>query len=474
MSTSLAEQLRRLQTPQSSQFIDTKKRDSILFTAKEAATKSRETIYEIGLSGLQELIELSSSFGEFETTLFDYTSKEVQRAVENKEVNALLNKNIKRFMFHLSPYFLLPSTHKCLEWLIRRFNINLYNKEELLTLILPYHQTNMFVRCVQIMKFDDPLDKWIFLSDVKKSSTPLSKYAIWNYGASNPSFMEYVGKFTYEAIKEFGQRAGNLQTMISFYFTTVVGVLEQTSVINENHILNVVKYLGKTFKSSVIDYTAAGYMITAHLLSKTKLIVKLLHSLMDQIVMNVNPPLAQNVILLLVVMFQTQSNELEVTNTTLEKLMEYRWTLKMINQIQGDEKIVIDFLKALVRALLKKIQQKDEKHEESKEFCENLFNQLHLTDEDAGIVIRTVLESYIQEQKAPSENFSSDTDIISLDSDDEAIPFKSQDITLWYSGVLKMLERRYPMAFDLVVKDVMTSNPRKKRNCLKNVLGKFI
>lgn len=30
------------------------------------------------------------------------------------------------------------------------------------------------------------------------------------------------------------------------------------------------------------------------------------------------------------------------------------------------------------------------------------------------------------------------------------------------------------MAFDLVVKDVMTSNPRKKRNCLKNVLGKLI
>lgn len=36
-----------------------------------------------------------------------------------------------------------------------------------------------------------------------------------------------------------------------------------------------------------------------------------------------------------------------------------------------------------------------------------------------------------------------------------------------------MLERRYPMAFDLVVKNVMTSNPQKrKRNGLKNVLGK--
>lgn len=391
MSTSLAEQLRRLQTPQSSQFVDTKKRDSILFSAKEAATKSRETIFEIGLSGLQELIEINSSFSEFESTLFDATSKEVQRAVETKEVNELLNKNIKRFMFHLSPYFLIPSSHKCLEWLIRRFNVNLYNKAELLMLILPYHQTNIFVRCVQAMKFDDPLDKWSFLETVKKTSTPLSKYAIWNYASSNPSFLEFVGKFTYEAMKDLGTRAGTLQTMISFYFTTIVGTLEQVPVVNENHILSVVKYLGKTFKSNIADYTAAGYMITAHLLSKTKLILKLLNSLMEQVVKDVHPQLSQNALLLLVVMFQTQSSELKVTNATLLKLMEYRWTLKLLNQIQTDGKIITDFLKALVRSLLNKIQEKDEQHKETKDFCELLLNEIDLNEEDAGIIIRYVL-----------------------------------------------------------------------------------
>lgn len=116
MATSLAEQLQKLKTPQSSQFVDSKKRDSILFTVKEAAAKSRETIFEIGISGLQELIELNPVFEEFEATLFELTAKDVQRAVESKEVNALLDKNIKRFMFHLSPYFMIPASHKCLEW----------------------------------------------------------------------------------------------------------------------------------------------------------------------------------------------------------------------------------------------------------------------------------------------------------------------------------------------------------------------
>lgn len=69
-----------------------------------------------------------------------------------------------------------------------------------------------------------------------------------------------------------------------------------------------------------------------------------------------------------------------------------------------------------------------------------------------------------------------DEEIISLDSDDDDddnIPLKSQEVTLWYSAFLKNLERRYPVAFDQVVKDVMSRTPGRKRNGLKNVLGEF-
>jgi hypothetical protein len=94
---------------------------------------------------------------------------------------------------------------------------------------------------------------------------------------------------------------------------------------------------------------------------------------------------------------------------------------------------------------------------------------------------RSILDSYIQapdevvpepEVKSPAED---EEEVISLDSDDEGdnIPLKSQDITLWYSAFLKSLERRYPTAFDQVVKDVMSRMPGRKRNGLKNVLGEF-
>lgn len=361
-----------------------------MFTPKEAATKSKETIYEIGISGLQELIELNPAFEEFQSTLFDFTAKDVQRAVETKEVNALLNKNIQRFMYQLSPYFMIPASHKCLEWLIRRFNINLYNVEELLSLILPYHQTNMFVRCIQAMKFEDESSKWFFLSEVKKSSAPLSKYALWNHGYSQPSFLGYVGKITHEAIKELGHvKAGNLQTMFAFYCTTIIGALEQALSISDNHILFIAKYLVKAYKSEVLDFCAAGYMITAQLLMKAKLGVRLLDELMDKITSVVQPSMQQNVLLLLSLMFQSQNDDLKVTDTTLKNIMAFRWLPQAIAAMKRDgNKPFIAFYRALICKLLEKISDKDEDFERFKQYCESIVNEVAMSNDDAEVIIR--------------------------------------------------------------------------------------
>lgn len=331
---------------------------------------------------------MNPAFVDFQSTLFDFTAKDVQRAVETKEVNTLLDKNIKRFLFHLSPYFMIPASHKCLEWLIRRFNINLYNKDEFLMLILPYHQTNMFVRCIQTMKFDDPTNRWDFLADVKKSSTPLSKTALWNHGATQPSFLGFIGKFTYDAIKELGNKAGSLQTMLAFYCTTLVGAMEQAPAINDNHILHIVKYLIKAFKSSVVDFTAGGYMVTAQLLVKANLGTPLLNELMDKITSSVQQALSQNVILLLCLMFQSQTGELKITDKTLENMMVFMWLPSALEQMRNEGKSYIAFYRALVCKLLDKIGEKNGDFVFYKEYCERLMGEVVLDNEDAQMIIR--------------------------------------------------------------------------------------
>lgn len=74
-----------------------------------------------GLSGLQELISIDARLAEFEKTLFDETSIHLERAVEDHQANAKLDKMINRFLILIVPYLNLKASHKALEWLICRY-----------------------------------------------------------------------------------------------------------------------------------------------------------------------------------------------------------------------------------------------------------------------------------------------------------------------------------------------------------------
>lgn len=246
----------------------------------------------------------------------------------------------------------------------------------------------MFVRCVQIMKFDDPSDRWSFLAEVKKSCTPLAKITIWNHGASQPAFLDFVGKFTYEAVKEHGYSAGKLQTMISFYFTTTVGVLEQAPSIDDNLIVNISKHLFKAFKSDATDYTAAGYMIIAQLLTKTALNEKILYILMDKLTKTMNVKLSIDCILFIALMFQTQSDDLKISDKVLENLLQFKNLLAVLKQIRSEGKTITEFYKALMYKLLIKLQEKDENFTIYRELCHKVISEIEMDDELAYVIIR--------------------------------------------------------------------------------------
>lgn len=303
-------------------------------------------------------------------------------------MNEKLNNTIKRFMFQLSPYFMLQSSHKCLEWLIRRFHINTFNKDEFLMLILPYHETNTFVRCVQTMKFADPNDKWSWLSQVAKAGVPLSKAAIFHHGASNSSFLEFIGKFTYEAVKELDSRAGTLQTIFAFYCTSIIGALEVAKKVTESHIVSIVGNIFKGFKSTVIDFAAASYMITAQLIVKTKLSQKLVNEMIVRIPNLIHPALTINVTMLLCLIFEKQEGDFQIDDKALDKILSSKWIPSALGEIKRDGSPIIEFYKALISNSLRKIQQQTEKSLSFKAMCQNLINEVVLTNEEAEVVIK--------------------------------------------------------------------------------------
>uniref|UniRef100_A0A182M7I8 HEAT repeat-containing protein 1 n=1 Tax=Anopheles culicifacies TaxID=139723 RepID=A0A182M7I8_9DIPT len=478
MATSLAAQLKRLAAPQTSTQQDFRKSASILFDTKEAASKDREVIFDIGVSGLEELMQMHGAFAQFEETLFDKKSIDLQRSVENQAVNKKLDDNIKKFFYHLSPYFMLQPAHKCLEWLIRRFEIHTYNREIFVYLILPYHETRIFVRCVQTMQIENTNDKLAFLAAVGKSGVPPSKRTIIEHCIRHPGFLKRYGSFVEQAALELGSKANALQATFAFYSTTALGMLNNVETVAENHVVAVLKTVANGLVSGAIDFAAGSLMIVGQMVMKTNLAASTLHHLICRVCAVQHPALPTEATMLLVLIFQTQHERIgTLSEEIMREIIRCKWLTPTLCTIKADGIDVIVLYRKLLEKCLNEICRTKESLMVYSSFCEQLVLEIQLTDEEAEDVIQCVLDSYflkegkktIETRPAPAE---SNNGTIDLDSDEEDFALKDQYVTNWYSDFLKSFERQYPTAFDKIVKRVMKGqHSHKKRNALRNVLG---
>ncbi|CAI5464824.1 unnamed protein product [Closterium sp. Yama58-4] len=174
-------------------------RPSLIFEAKEAADVDAETILHMAQAapyssiaplsftrcaqpvspcaraGLAELVAMDARFKPFLTTLFSPASLQTDRDDEPPDVVAALDRSIDAFLMLLSDALLLPPSHKALEYLIRKYRcahqrpllfpdrapsmlVQQCNVDSLVLAALPYHETSLFVRIVQLLSLKH--SKW--------------------------------------------------------------------------------------------------------------------------------------------------------------------------------------------------------------------------------------------------------------------------------------------------------------------------
>jgi len=383
MSTSLQEQLQRLAVPQTTALVDLRRKVSILFDFKEAATKDRRTIYDLGYAGLQELIAINPVFKDFEKTLFDETAINIERSVESNEINNLLDKNIAKFLRLLSPYFLLRPTHLCLEWLIRRFQINEYNKEVLLALCFPFHDTNIFIKILQTIRLRKMDDEWDWLKPLQKAGCRVPKSAIINRALSSNSFYTFICNNTLETVQEWGLKANLLRTQINFYMAVVLGVFAQVQNIQEWHISSLLPSLMDGLSSIIIDYKSAAYMITAQIAYKTQIKPRFCKALIKHVVeMNIEP-LRKSSILVLNVIFDVQKTaEATLSPKQIQYLADQEWFINSVVDI-SQSKSIAPLMKMFVNNALKLMQNDMENAKSIIKFMDLFLFKTHLTYIDA-------------------------------------------------------------------------------------------
>ncbi|XP_013181266.1 PREDICTED: HEAT repeat-containing protein 1 [Papilio xuthus] len=470
-STSLAEQLQKLAAPQSSIYKDDKKKASLLFDPREAALKDRETFYEIGVSGLKELTALFEGFRVYEDSLFSVSSKDFERAIQTKEVNHNLDQTIEKFLLQLSPYFLLQPSHKALEWLVNRYHIHEYNQDAIMMLILPYHETKIFIRFLQLLAIKGNTNRWNWLRSVQKKGVPLTKQTLHNQCVSNTGTLQFIAKMILKYVKVYGERATQLNTVFGFFAITAFGVIDTMKSVNEAFINALLPTIMKGFESTVQDFRAASYTIYGFICMNSTLKRKTLNEILECL-LSTDDDLSYESVLLIVMTFKYQKHltkfSAEMLNnisgnvmSNLCKHLQFLSTKKK-NNIQS---LVLAFLLRVLPTIQKDI----EEFKRFSELPEILIDEVDLKDQDPETIIRCVLTAFKPPQNTrPNVDDGSDIEIIDEDVD------MNPSIFNWYSIFLKNIERKYPDSFDKVVKSIMSSDSdisTVRRSQLSKLLG---
>ncbi|XP_054486738.2 HEAT repeat-containing protein 1 [Agelaius phoeniceus] len=445
--TSLAEQLKRLALPQTDpSLLDRSEVASLLFTCKEAATIDRDTFFAIGCTGLEELMGIDPSFEEFQASLFSSTSKGLERSVQTKAVNQQLDKSISLFLIHLSPYFMLKPAQKCLEWLIQRFHIHLYNQDSLIGCVLPYHETNLFVRVIQLLDIKSPTHKWHWMDPIRKPGVPLARGTVITHCYKDLDFMDFICRLVAKSVKVFSECPGNsaqLRVLLVFYASTIVSALGAAEKITDTMVSLLLPYVQKGLKSSVQDYRAATYMIICQMTVKVTVETSLVHSLMVQISKTLfkMPSLIRDGLACLNLLLQTQKGD-KLGKKPFNYLCK---TPELVTLLQGLSAgyDISPLLRYLLPHLVHTIMKSDTEEQEESEELENDIYSKHLQAILESIPLEKDLDSLLA-SKFLEEFISCGTEI-------ESNPTKMAALNQKILPLIRLLERKYPKALDSVL-----------------------
>lgn len=392
------------------------------------------------------------------------------RSVETNEVNQLLNKQIRRFLHYLSPFFMLQPAHKCLEWLIRRFSIEAYDQDDFAMLILPYHGTRIFVRCVQIMELVGT--KWDWLEAVKKSGVPLAKQTLFNRLSCDQALIQAVTKGTIDMVKTLDVKAYSLQTVFAFYCTSILGCLEYAGKVTESHFTNILPGILKGLSSNAVDFVSAALIVLGDVLSRISLANDTLDILAMKLLSIAHPSLEQEALMVLILLFQSQGGRYKaLPSLGLDKLIRSKTFLRTLSELSAANYRVSALFVPILTVCLRRVQEKTEDFALLKSFCESCLSFIVFSDVDAKEVTRCVLSSYVLKEAVEDA-------VITIDSGDESdIPLcdTNLDVSVWYSNYVRSIERQYPEILSQTMKEILAVDnsilSQQRKSSLKAILG---
>jgi U3 small nucleolar RNA-associated protein 10 len=244
MESELKKQLNHLKVNQRNDLkLPSKNADfSLLFDFRNSKKIEIDTFYELGYMGLIELAKTEEKLLEYIANVFSPFAKYYNRNMKTEEEIKEIDQNIESLVKILNPYFLNQSCHKIIEYLIKIYQVNIFNSRILLLTFLPFHESKIFVKLLQNINLEN-IKHFSFMSQSAKNGTIVLKEQIISELSKNYEMFKEILEF-YTTNLTNGFKFSSYSTFIFDLITKVVLSKEKT---NENIITLIIKFLNSLF-----------------------------------------------------------------------------------------------------------------------------------------------------------------------------------------------------------------------------------
>ncbi|KAJ9661950.1 snoRNA-binding rRNA-processing protein utp10 [Neophaeococcomyces mojaviensis] len=266
--------------------------ESLLFDRSVAVKQDFETIYNICVEGFRELCYLDQRFHDFERNVFSEQSKSQDREQMNKAENEVLDLVLKRCLALLGSKILLKPALKAAEWLVRRFRVHIYNVDDLLHTLLPYHEAPIWASALSIIPEDQILGQWKFIRPYLRTTWNVPRHAVAYAAAHNDPFFTAMNHYVLETCRQGLGHSALMTYWSSIAVEAVSNRLMQTRSgrkevqrqRTEDQLLKILPVLSEGYEiPGCADLITACYTLTVVVASKAELDDHLLDSLLLEV-----------------------------------------------------------------------------------------------------------------------------------------------------------------------------------------------
>ncbi|BBM97494.1 U3 small nucleolar RNA-associated protein 10 [Marchantia polymorpha subsp. ruderalis] len=253
-------------------------RPSLLYHPSKAADIDVRTIFDAAEAGLEELVLMDGRFKIYRHSLFNPNKIYEDRELQTKEENEKLDTLISAYLRLLAGYVLLTPAHSTLEYLIRRYKIEVYNAEDVVLCVLPCHETTLFVRIIQLLHLKKT--RWHFLDALKETGGPPPRQWLVKKCTSDLSVLEAIC----DSAMSVSALAVKAKTIISFTFVVIIETLAEVRTVT-SEIVNRIQplILHSLDKKLDEDYRVGALMVVGALANRTTLSQSFVDALFDLI-----------------------------------------------------------------------------------------------------------------------------------------------------------------------------------------------